>query len=185
MSAYGSDRGDEELSESSDPGHSFLADVVRQWEAAAQPAADAGARVCFIRTSLVLDGGGGTLKLLLPIFKLGLGGRVGNGKQFFSVISLTDWVRGVAFLATNDGSSGAYNLAIPHPVTNAQFTKTLGRELRRFTFFAVPAIVLRTVGGGLADELLGSLRVLPIKLQRDGFGFADPDIDSVIASALK
>ena len=185
MSAYGSDRGGEVLTESSSPGISFLAGVVHDWEAAAAPAIDAGSRVCFVRTSLVLDHRGGTLKLLLPIFKFGLGGRVGSGKQYFSVISLADWVRGVEFLTTNGTSSGPYNFANPHPVTNAEFTKELGRALHRKTFFTVPAFALRTATGGLADELLGSLRVVPERLLGEGFGFADPDISSVISTALK
>ena len=185
MSAYGSDRGNEVLTESSSSGTGFLADVVHDWEAAASPAIDSGSRVCFIRTSLVLDQGGGTLKFLLRIFKLGLGGRVGSGQQYFSVVSLADWVRGVEFLTTNGTSSGPYNLTNPHPVTNAEFTKELGHALHRATIFAIPAFVLRIAAGGLADEALGSLRVVPERLLSESFGFADPDISSVISSALK
>lgn len=185
MSVYGNDRGDEELTEQSAAGDGFLAGVVRQWEGAAQPAIDAGARVCFLRTSLVLDNSGGTLALLLPLFKLGVGCRVGSGRQYFSVMSLTDWVRGVEFLATNDSSSGPYNFANPHPVTNAAFTKALGRALRRPTVLAMPAFALRRFAGEPAGALLGSLRIVPRALQDDGFGFADPDIDAVISTALK
>lgn len=185
MGFYGSDRGDELLTESSSPGDGFLADVVRDWEAAAGPAVDAGARVCFIRTSLVLDKRGGTLKLMLPAFRLGLGGKIGSGAQYFSVMSLDDWTRGVEFLITEANTSGPYNFANPHPVTNAEFTLQLGAAVGRRTFLQLPAPPLRIAAGDLSNELLGSRRVVPEHLRRDGFSFADPNIESVIASALK
>lgn len=184
MSGYGSDRGDEELTESSSAGEGILADVVHQWEAAAKPASDAGARVCFIRTSLVLDRNGGTLKTLLPIYKLGLGGKLSTGSQYFSVISRNDWVRGVAFLAETDSASGPYNFANPNPTTNAEFNDQLGDALGRPAVMRVPGFAIKTALGRLSNELLGSLRIVPERLLAAGFTFEEPDLETTIAAAL-
>ncbi len=184
MSAYGSDRGGEALTEDSSAGEGFLADVVRQWEAAAQPAIDAGSRVCFIRTSLVLDKNGGTLKTLLPIYKVGLGGKLSTGSQYFSVISRTDWVRGVVFLVENGDTSGPYNFANPNPTTNAEFNDQLGDALGRPAVMRVPGFAMKAALGRLSKELLGSLRIVPQKLLDAGFTFEQPDLESTVTAAL-
>lgn len=185
MSYYGSDRGAEELTEQSAQGGGFLADVTHDWEDATKPASDAGARVCKVRTSLVLHQDGGTLKTLLPIFKLGLGGRLASGDQYFSVISRNDWIRGIAFLLDNESTSGPFNFANPHPATNAEFTRQLGKALNRTTFMRVPGFALKAALGPLAGELLGSLRIIPAHLETAGFGFAEPDLAATIAAALR
>ena len=186
MSYYGSTRGEEELTEDSSPGEGFLPDVVHAWEAAAQPARDAGARVCHIRTTLVLDKHGGTLKTLLPIFRLGLGGKLASGDQYFSVISKRDWLHGVLFLLENDSLSGPFNFGNPNPTTNTEFTRRLGDALHRPTIVPAPGFAIKAVlGGRLSSELLGSLRVIPARLEAEGFTFEDPDLGSTIATALR
>lgn len=185
MGLYGSDRGSEELTETSPRGKGFLSDVVRDWEAATTPAKDAGARVCNLRTSLVLHKDGGTLKTMLPIFRLGLGGKLASGDQYFSVISRHDWIRAVAFLLDNDSASGPFNLANPNPTTNTEFTKQLGKAIERPTFMVVPGFAMKIALGSLANEVTGSLRVLPEHLEAEGFGFAEPDLASTIAAALR
>ena len=184
MSAYGSNRGTEALTEASSRGDGFLPDVVRQWEAATAPASDAGSRVCFIRTSLVLDKNGGTLKTMLPIFRLGLGAKLSTGAQYFSVISRNDWIRGVQFLVENDTASGPYNFANPNPSTNAEFTDQLGDALSRPAVLRVPGFAIKAAIGQLSQELLGSLRVVPERLLEAGFTFEQPDLESTIAAAL-
>lgn len=184
MSWYGTDRGDEILTESSSSGTGFLADVSQQWEAAAQPAVDAGARTCFVRTSLVLGKDGGMLKLMLPVWKLGGGAKLGSGRQHMSLISRHDWVRGVEFLLEHDGASGPFNFAMPQDVTNAQFTDALGDAVHRPTFLAVPGFAVKAGLGGLADDLLGSLRITPAALTEAGFAFCEPDLPAALDSAL-
>jgi uncharacterized protein (TIGR01777 family) len=184
MSWYGTDRGDEQLTESSSPGSGFLAEVSQAWEAAASQAVDAGARTCFVRTSLVLDQDGGVLKLMLPAWKLGGGARLGSGRQYMSLISRHDWVRGIEFLLENDDASGPFNFVGPADATNAEYTDALGEAVRRPTFLAVPGFAVKAALGGISDDLLGSLRVKPEALTRAGFTFADPDLRSVLESAL-
>lgn len=184
MSWYGTDRGDEILTESSSPGSGFLADVSQQWEAAAAPAVEAGARTCFVRTSLVLDKDGGVLKLMLPVWKLGGGARLGSGRQRMSLISRHDWVRGIEFLLEHDEASGPFNFAMPEAVTNAQFTDALGEAVRRPTFLAVPGFAVKTALGGLSDDLLGSLHTSPAALTEAGFAFSEPDLRAALDSAL-
>ncbi|MBC7595893.1 MAG: TIGR01777 family protein [Kineosporiaceae bacterium] len=185
MSYYGSDRGAEELTEQSTRGDGFLADVTHDWENATNPASDSGARVCKVRTSLVLHKDGGTLKTLLPIYKLGLGGKLSSGDQYFSVISRNDWIRGITFLLDNESTSGPFNFANPNPATNAEFTRRLGKALKRTTFMRVPGFAMKAALGPLAGELLGSLRIIPAHLETEGFGFAEPDLASAIAAALR
>ncbi|MCW2831157.1 MAG: hypothetical protein JWP31_1849 [Aeromicrobium sp.] len=184
MSWYGTDRGDAELTEQASPGGGFLADVSQQWEAAAAPAVEAGARTCFIRTSLVLDADGGVLALMLPAWKLGGGARLGSGHQHMSLISLHDWVRGIEFLLEHDTAAGPFNFSMPAAVTNAEFTDALGDAVRRPTFLAVPGFAVKAVLGGISDDLLGSLRVSPAALLDAGFTFSEPDLRSALASAL-
>lgn len=184
MSWYGTDRGDELLTETSSPGSGFLADVAQQWEAAAQPAIDAGARTCFVRTSLVLDKDGGMLSLMLPVWRLGGGARLGPGRQHMSLISRHDWVRGVEFLLEHDDASGPFNFAMPDTITNAQFTDALGEAVHRPTFLAVPGFAVKAGLGGLSDDLLGSLRIGPAALSQAGFVFCEPDLRAALDSAL-
>ena len=184
MGWYGADRGTEVLTESSSPGRGFLADVCQAWEGAAQPAVDAGARVCFVRTSLVLDADHGILALMLPAWKLGGGAKLGNGRQYMSLISANDWVRGVTFLIETPAANGAFNLAMPAASTNAEFTDALGKAVHRPTFLAAPRFVLKAALGATADDLLGSLRLSPAALLNAGFSFEQPDLTSTLAAAV-
>lgn len=184
MSAYGADRGEEVLTETSALGTGFLADVVHAWEAATQAAIDAGARVCILRTTLAVHRSGGLLKPQLPAFRLGLGARLGTGRQHMSLISRADWVRAVGFLAARDDLSGPFNLGIPGDATNAEFTDAVAAAVGRKARFAAPAAALRLGAAPVADDLLGSLRVKPQALLDAGFAFEHPDLSSVVDSAL-
>ncbi len=183
--AYYGDRGNEVLTEDSGSrGDSLLTRVTRQWQEATEPAERAGARVVVLRTPPVLDRSSGVLRLILPIFRLGLGGPLGPGSQYFPVVSLPDWVSAVVHLATNETSTGPYNLTIPEPPTNAEFTEALGRLLHRPTVLRIPSFVLDKAAGQLSPELLGSVRAIPAKLTADGFTFAHSSVDEVLAVAL-
>lgn len=184
MSHYGVDRGAEILTESSSAGDGFLPEVVHAWEGAAAPAVEAGARVSFVRTSLVL-GKDGVLGLMAPVWKLGGGARLGHGQQYMSFISLHDWVRGVELLIESPELSGPFNFAAPVPVTNAEFTETLGQVVKRPTFLVAPRFAVKLALGGIADDLLGSLRVSPAALTNAGFTFAEPDLRSALEVALR
>lgn len=181
---YYGDRGDEVLDEGSTNGSGFLAEVVRQWEAVTQPARDAGARVCMIRTAVVLDKDGGALKLMQLPFKFGVGGRFGDGRQWFPTISLQDYRSAVTRLATDDSLQGPYNVVAPIPATNEEFTKALGRQLHRPTFVNVPAFAVKLGAGELSSEVLASIRATPRRLDEAGFEFAHPTVDSQLASAF-
>ncbi len=181
---YG-DRGDEVLDESSAPGAGLLADLCRAWEAASAPAVAAGIRVVHLRFGVVLAPGAGALAMMLPIFRLGIGGRLGSGKQWMSWVSLTDLVAAVRFLLESPSLHGAVNVSSPEPVTNAMFTGSLARQLHRPALLAVPAFALRLALGPMADEaLLSSARVLPRKLVDAGFRFAQPSIDKALRQAI-
>jgi uncharacterized protein (TIGR01777 family) len=184
IAIYGGDRGAEELDESSSVGTGFLADVVRAWEAAADPARAAGGRVVHLRTGVVAHASGGALKLMLPVFRLGLGGRLGSGRQYFALISLRDWVAAVSFLLEHPGAEGPFNLVGPEPPTNADFTRALAGRLRRPAVMWAPERPLRLVLGGLANELFGSFRIRPTRLVEAGFQHRDRDVDSVLQAAL-
>jgi uncharacterized protein (TIGR01777 family) len=181
---YGYDRGDEILTEESSLGTGFLAEVGSAWAAAADPAREAGIRVVDFRQGLVLAGGGGVLGELLPFFKLGLGGRVGNGRQWWPWIAIDDLVAG--YLSVLGGSmAGPVNLTSPSPATNAQFTKALGKTLRRPTILPVPAIGAKLVFGEMAEEaLLGGQRALPSRLLADGFAFGYPELSEALSHVL-
>ena len=184
IAGYG-DRGDEVLTEdSSTDAPTALGKVTRAWEDATRPARDAGARVCVMRTSVVLDRRGGALKAMLLPFRLGLGGPLGSGEQYFATISLTDWLRAVSHLAGNEGSEGAYNLAGPNTTTNREFTRELGRLLNRPTVLPAPARPIRMVLGELSNELLGSARVEPARLQDEGFAFEHTTVGSRLDAGL-
>jgi uncharacterized protein (TIGR01777 family) len=181
---YGT-RGDETLTEESTGGDGFLADVVRAWEAATEPAAAAGIRVVHIRSGIVLSKKGGALQRQLPLFKLGVGGRLASGRQWTSWITLTDEIGAILHAIATPALSGAVNLTAPTPVTNAEFTKALGRAVHRPTLLPVPKFGLDIVlGRELADDLLGSQRVLPTKLTGSGYAFAHPTIDEALRAVV-
>lgn len=179
---YG-DRGDEVLTEDSSRGTGFLADLVRDWESAARPAIDAGIRTVFLRTGVVLSPRGGAMGKTLPLFKLGLGGPVGDGKQWWSWISLDDEVQAIIHLLTAD-VSGPVNLTAPNPVRHREYARAQGRALHRPAFVPVPRFAPKLVlGSELADSLLGdSARILPTRLQASGYEFRHPDIDTAMRS---
>ncbi|MEU9074298.1 TIGR01777 family oxidoreductase [Kitasatospora sp. NPDC048538] len=176
--------GDRVIDEDSPAGDDFLAEVCVEWEAAARPAERAGIRVVHPRTGMVLSAAGGAGARLLPLFRMGLGGRLGDGRQYWSLLSLEDEVAALRFLIDRDDLSGAVNLSAPEPATNAELTAALGRALRRPTPFPVPEAVLRVVLGELAVEVVGSHRVVPRRLLDAGFRFAHPDVDAVARSAV-
>lgn len=169
-----------ELVESSPVGRGFLAELCRDWEQAASLAEATGARVAHLRFGVVLDPAGGLLKKILPLFRLGLGGVLGRGTQFVSWIALEDLVRAVLFSLIHP-LSGPINVTAPCPVTNQEFTKVLGRWVGKPAFLPVPAIVLKTFLGGLAEELLlGGQRVFPAKLMKNGFMFSRPTLEPAL-----
>ncbi len=180
---YG-DRGDEVLNESSKPGTGFLADLCRAWEAAADSAATADIRVVHLRFGVVL-GHGGALAQMLPIFRLGLGGRLGSGHQWMSWVSVSDVVAAVQFLLDTPELAGPVNVTAPQPVSNAEFTRALGSVLHRPAVLPAPAPMLRLIFGEMAQEaLLASQRALPSKLIHAGFRFTHPKVEDALASAL-
>jgi uncharacterized protein (TIGR01777 family) len=182
---YYGDTRDEIADETSPSGQGFLADVVRQWEAATAAAADAGVRVVMTRNGLVLAEHGGVLGKMLPVFKAGLGGRLGSGRQWMSWISLPDHVAAMRFLLDHDEVSGPVNLTAPEPVRNRDYTKALGRALHRPALAVVPPFALRAAFGEFADEgVLVSQRVVPARLEAAGFSFTYADIDAALAALL-
>ncbi len=184
VAGYG-DRADLVLTEDSDANAStFMGRVTRGWERATHPARDAGARVVVMRTSVVLDRRGGALKLMLPLFKAGLGGPIGSGEQYFATISVRDWVRAATFLAADESRSGAYNLTGPNPTTNAEFTRELAALLHRPAVLRAPAFAFRAAMGEVSSELLGSIRLEPARLLEAGFDFEDPTLRDRLVTAL-
>ncbi len=184
ISVYG-DHGSEPLTESADSrGDALLTDVSLAWEEAAGPASRAGARVCILRTAPVMDVRSQPLQALRLLFKLGLGGRLGDGRQYFPIISLRDWVGAVAHLAEHDEASGAFNLCCPQTPTNAEFTQALGRAVGRPTVIPVPAFAIRIGAARMAPELLGSLNTAPQALIDAGYEFRDQDVTAVLAAGL-
>jgi uncharacterized protein (TIGR01777 family) len=181
---YGN-RNSELLDDTSAPGSGFLADVCRQWEAAAQPAVQAGIRVIHLRFGVIIGRGPGALAKMLPIFRLGLGGPLGSGHQWMSWISLHDAVSAILFLLDTPTIAGPVNLTTPNPVTNAQFTRAIARAVHRPAIVPVPAFALRLALGEMADEaLLAGARVYPSKLSFARFQFTHPTIAQAIDSAL-
>lgn len=182
---YYGDRGNEVLREDSAPGEGFLPGVCRQWEAATSQATRAGIRVVHMRTGLVLSGKGGAMgKMLLP-FKLGLGGRIGSGRQYWSWISLDDLCLAIVHCVQASSLHGPVNMVSPSPVTNLEFTKTLGHVLSRPTVFPMPAFAARIALGQMADELLlASARVEPVKLAASRFVFQHKDLEPTLRYLL-
>jgi uncharacterized protein (TIGR01777 family) len=180
---YG-DRGDEPLNEDSGPGTGFLAELCRDWESAAREAEALGTRVVHLRQGIVLGAEGGALARLLPIFRLGLGGRLGHGRQWLSWIQLDDLLELYAAALADEGWRGAFDAVAPAPVTNAGFTTALGRALRRPTALPAPAAALEVALGEASQVLLASQRVLPQRAAERGFRFACADIDAALATEL-
>jgi len=182
---YYGDRGDEVLREESPPGKSFLADTCVEWEAAAKPAADAGIRVVHLRIGVVLHPKGGALKQMLLPFKLGAGGIIGSGKQWWSWIALDDLVGAFEHALANQSLRGPVNAVAPQPATNAEFTRTLGRVLSRPTIFPMPVFAARLALGEMADELLlASARVEPARLAASGYAFRHPQLEPALRHLL-
>ncbi|MFE9652322.1 TIGR01777 family oxidoreductase [Micromonospora sp. NPDC006431] len=176
--------GDRVVEEDAPAGEGFLADVCRVWEAATRPAEDAGVRVVRLRTGLPLDRAGGMLKPQLLPFRLGVGGKLGSGRQWLPWISMRDWLDAVAFLLARDDLAGPVNAAGPNPVTNAEFARELARQLHRPAIMPVPALALKIALGGFAHEALTSARVLPGVLTKAGFTWAHRDLPSALHAAL-
>jgi len=182
---YYGDQGDTWLTETSPSGQGFLPQLCREWEDSTAIARNAGIRVVTLRTGIVLSPKGGALAGMLPVFKVGLGGPVGNGRHYMSWIALDDLVDAILFTLENTSISGPVNLTAPNPVTNRDFTKSLGTVLHRPAFLPIPSPLLHLLPGNMAREtLLASARVEPAKLVRAGFKFAAPDIDSALSGML-
>jgi len=182
---YG-DRGDEVLHEESASGEDFLSEVCREWEKATLAASQAGIRVVHLRIGFVLSGEGGGLPKMLTPFKLGLGGRVGSGRQYISWLTLDELVRIIRRALEDEHLRGPVNAVAPNPATNAEFTKTLGRVLGRPTILPVPAFAARLAFGEMADALLlSSTRVAPSRLQEAGYKFQHPELEGALKQVLK
>ncbi|MEV6568171.1 TIGR01777 family oxidoreductase [Streptomyces kronopolitis] len=180
---YYGDTGDRRTDESAPAGHGFLPEVCTAWEDAARPVRDAGIRTVLARTGLVVARSGGAWGRLFPVFRLGLGGRFGDGSQYWSFISLTDHIAALRHLLDADDLTGPVNLTAPEPVTNREATAVMGRVLNRPTLCTVPAPVLRAALGEFAGDVLGSQRVVPQRLLDSGFVFRHPQISDAIRAA--
>lgn len=182
---YGN-RGDEILDENSPPGTNFSAQLCQQWEAAAEPAKQAGIRVVYSRTGIVLSPAGGALKKMLLPFKLGLGGVLGNGRQYVSWVCIDDMVAMLEFIMSHDAISGPVNMVSPEAVTNYQLTKALGKTLHRPTIFPMPGFVAGILFGEMADELLlSSARLKPAKMLAAGYQFQYAELSAALEHVLK
>lgn len=184
---YYGDRGDEVLTEASSAGDGFLAEVVRAWEDATGPAADAGIRVVKLRTGVVQSPAGGALKKQLPLFKLGVGGPLGTGRQWVSWITLDDEISAILHVLGDDSLAGPVNATSPEPVTSAGLAHALGKAVHRPSFLPVPKVALSlVVGRQMADEMVtASQRVMPAKLLEAGFTFRHPEVEAAMAALLQ
>jgi uncharacterized protein (TIGR01777 family) len=180
---YG-DRGDETLTEDSTPGPGFLSGLTLEWEKEANLARSLGIRVNCLRTGVVLGREGGALASMLPVFRLGIGGKLGSGQQWMSWIHVDDWTSAVAFLLGPDFPSGPFNLTAPEPARNAAFTQTLGKVLHRPAFLPVPEIALRALFGEMSAIILSSQRVLPTALEAQGYRFQHAALEPALRSLL-
>jgi len=181
---YYGETGETPTDESAGPGTDFLAHLCQEWEAAANPAERAGIRVAHPRFGIVVTAAGGAFGKLLPLARVGLGGKLGSGDQYWSCISLTDAVAALRYVITTDTLHGPVNVTSPTPTTNREITAVIGEALHRPTFFAVPGFALRLVIGGFAEGILMSQRIVPAKLQDAGFTFAHPTLATALAAAL-
>jgi uncharacterized protein (TIGR01777 family) len=182
---YYGNRGDEELSEDSKPGSGFLSEVCEEWEAATSPAADAGIRVVNLRIGVVLAKHGGALRAMLPAFRLGLGGPVGDGRQYMSWITLDDVVGAFLFALSNERLRGPVNAVAPQPVHNLEFVRALGKALHRPALFPLLAFVVRTVFGEMGEALLlSSARVRPARLEAAGYAFRHSELNEALRFTL-
>ncbi|HEX2275093.1 MAG TPA: TIGR01777 family oxidoreductase [Acidimicrobiales bacterium] len=183
---YYGDRGDEELTEASAPGTGFLAEVVQAWEAATAPASRAGIRVALLRSGVVQSPDGGALKRLLLPFRLGLGGRIGSGRQWLSWVAIDDEVGAIRHVLAAPSVEGPVNLTAPNPVTNAEYTRVLGRVLHRPTIVPTPTPALQLLLGRelVSEMLLGGQRVVPAVLQASGYTFTHPSLEEALACML-
>lgn len=182
---YYGDRGAVLLREDSPPGDGFLAEVCREWEAAACSAARGGIRVVALRFGMVLDAGGGALSRLIPAFRAGVGGRIGDGKQYMSWIALPDVVAVIRHVLATDSLEGPVNAVAPHPVTNREFARALGRALGRPAVVPLPAVAARLLFGEMADALLlASHRAEPAALLRSGYRFLHPELEEALRALV-
>ncbi len=178
-------RGDDLLTEASLPGTGFLPEVCLAWEKATQPATEAGIRVVHLRFGVVLSPAGGALAKMLPVFRAGLGGKLGSGRQWMSWVGLPDAVRAIEFALQTASLSGPVNVVAPNPVTNLEFTRALGRALHRPTLLQVPAFALRLAFGEMAEAtILESARVMPDRLSSSGFEFEYPELEAGLRALL-
>ncbi|WP_405971626.1 TIGR01777 family oxidoreductase [Streptomyces sp. NBC_00988] len=180
---YG-ETGDRAVDEEAPPGDGFLPSLCVEWEEATAPVQEAGVRTVFARTGLVVAREGGAWAKLFPLYKAGLGGRFGNGRQYWSFVALHDEVAAIRHLIDTDGLSGPFNLTAPNPLTNREISAAMGRVLRRPSLFTVPAPALKLVLGEMSGDVLGSQRVLSKRLLESGFTFAFPEIEGAIRAAL-
>jgi len=180
---YG-ETGDRAVDESAPPGDGFLPSLCVEWEEATAPVQEAGVRTVFARTGLVVAREGGAWAKLFPLYKAGLGGRFGNGRQYWSFVALHDEVAAIRHLIDTDGLSGPFNLTAPNPRTNREISAAMGRVMHRPSLFTVPAPALKLVLGEMSGDVLGSQRVLPKRLLESGFTFAFPEIEGAIRAAL-
>ena len=184
VAVYGTERDEWPSTEDSPPATDFLAQVVVAWEEAARPAAEAGGRVVSLRTSPVMSASGGAFRLMRLAWSLAAGATLGDGSQRMPMIALEDYLRALIWAAEMPDAAGPYNLTIPEPTTNREFSDVLGKALHRPRFLAAPAPVLRAALGELAEQLLGDMYVLPARLTTAGFTFTAPDVRALVASAL-
>jgi uncharacterized protein (TIGR01777 family) len=182
---YGS-QDDTPLDEEAHPQNEFTHKLCKKWEIEAIKAEKLGVRVCITRLGVVLGENGGVLKKLLPPFKMALGGKIGSGKQYFSWIHIDDVISAFSFLVENKKQSGIYNLTAPNPVTNLEFTKALGKQLKKPTYFAVPAFVVKLFFGEMGEKLLlNGQRVVPNKLRKEDFKCKYPKINEALGNIVK
>jgi uncharacterized protein (TIGR01777 family) len=183
---YYGNRGDELLNEASSPGAGFLSEVCREWEAATQPASGAGIRTVQIRTGVVLSPKGGALGQMVTPFKLGVGGRIGTGRQWMSWIDVEDMVGGIQHILNTDSMQGPVNMVAPQPVTNAEFTRTLASVLSRPAIFPIPEFAIKMIFGEMGETvLLGSQRVEPAQLVANRYSFRFSDVRASLVNLLK
>lgn len=182
---YYGDTGDTAVNENSPAGNDFLANLAQQWEAATAPAAEAGVRTVALRTGIALSTKGGALGRVLPLFRLGVGGKLGSGKQYISWIARPDYVAALRFLLTADHIAGPVNLTAPNPVPNSVYTKAIAAAVRRPALFAVPSFALKLALGEFADSVLGGQRVLPDRLLEAGFDFSYPDVEHAVRALVE